>query len=195
MDGYDAVVLAGGGARRLGGQDKATLVIGSRSLLQRAVSAVDTASRVVVVGPERATAPGVRDTPVVFVCEDPPGGGPVAALAAAIDAIDEAEVVVLACDMPFVDAATVRRLRQARGTTTDGALLVDADGRRQPLCAVYDVPALGSALEAVGRPAGISMRELVSHLTLTEIAADPREALDCDTWDDVARSREFLEDS
>ncbi|MEU0572553.1 NTP transferase domain-containing protein, partial [Nonomuraea sp. NPDC005983] len=75
---YDAVVLAGGEARRLGGADKPGLTVGGRTIAERVVSAVPDAARVVVVGPERAL-PGV-----VFTREDPPGGGPVPALRAGL---------------------------------------------------------------------------------------------------------------
>jgi molybdopterin-guanine dinucleotide biosynthesis protein A len=190
MDGFDAIVLAGGGARRLGGADKASLRIGARSLLGRALDAVKGAAHVVVVGPPRQLPDGVAST-----CEDPPGGGPVAGVAAALPCIRSALVVVLACDMPFVTAATVERLVAAcGGTGTDGALLVDAEGRRQFLAAAYRVPALRQALRQVGPPHGQAMRHVVGRLTVTEVSTDPEVTLDCDTWDDVERSRDLLEE-
>ena len=72
---FDAVVLAGGSARRLGGVDKPALQVGGASLLERVLAAVPSAGRVVVVGPPRALPPEV-----VQVREQPPGGGPGAAL-------------------------------------------------------------------------------------------------------------------
>jgi len=74
--GYDAVILAGGRARRLGGLDKPGLDVGARTLVENVVAAVPGARRVVVVGPER----GLRK--VIGVREDPPGSGPVPALRA-----------------------------------------------------------------------------------------------------------------
>jgi molybdopterin-guanine dinucleotide biosynthesis protein A len=199
MQTYDAVVLAGGGGRRLGGVDKATLKIGRLPLLDRALQAVQGAHRVVVVGPARAVPHGVNG-----VRETPPGGGPVAALAAAVPALVSELVVVLACDMPFVTTATVERLVAAcsddRHTAVpvrspvDGALLVDADGRRQYLAAAYRMPALTRALRALGPPEGQSMRSLVHRLTLTEVTTDAEQTLDVDTWDDVERSRALLEE-
>ena len=55
MDGatFDAVVLAGGGARRLGGVDKMALVVDGSTLLERVLQAVRDAGRRVVVGPRR----------------------------------------------------------------------------------------------------------------------------------------------
>jgi molybdopterin-guanine dinucleotide biosynthesis protein A len=197
MQRFDAVVLAGGGARRLGGLDKAALTIGRVPLLDRALEAVAGASRIVVVGPERAVPSGV-----LVVSDRPPGGGPVSALAAAVSTLRSALVVVLACDMPFVTAAVVERLVAAGGVLdhdpdvgrVDGALLVDGDGRRQYLAAAYRVPALTRALGDAGPPHGQSMRSLVRRLTVAEVAANPGETLDIDTWADAARSRALLED-
>src|SRR5690606_32944159 len=77
----DAVILAGGAARRMGGADKPGLRVGDRTLLERAADAVRAhapEARVVVVGPE-------RDSPrALYTREDPPGGGPVPALGAGL---------------------------------------------------------------------------------------------------------------
>ena len=52
--GFDAVVLAGGAARRLGGTDKPALRVDERTLLEHVVAAVAGAGRIVVVGPRRS---------------------------------------------------------------------------------------------------------------------------------------------
>ncbi|ANS79642.1 Molybdopterin-guanine dinucleotide biosynthesis protein MobA [Serinicoccus hydrothermalis] len=76
----DLVVLAGGRGSRLGGRDKAAIVVGGRTLLAR-ILATDLGGRVVVVG-ETPVPEGVRRT-----VEDPPGGGPVAGIGAGLDAL------------------------------------------------------------------------------------------------------------
>ncbi len=192
MEVYDAIVLAGGGGRRLGGIDKASLAIGSGRLLDRALDAVRGAARVVVVGPP-------RDLPaqVTSVVERPPGSGPVAAIAAALPSVESGCVVVLACDMPFVTSETVERLvtaaQAADASGTDGAWLVDEQGRRQFLAAAYRLTPLRAALDQLGSPDGASMRQVVRRLTMTELTADAGVTLDCDTWDDVHISRYRLE--
>ena len=67
----DAVVLAGGKARRLGGADKPGLEVGGLPLLERVVAAVADADIVVVVGPQRALA---LPRPVLWCEEQPPAG-------------------------------------------------------------------------------------------------------------------------
>jgi hypothetical protein len=87
---FDAVVLAGGASRRMG-QDKTTLYVGGLTLLDRVLASVAGAGRVVVVGPQRPVAREVVVGPqrpvareVVWALEEPPGAGPVAALAAGL---------------------------------------------------------------------------------------------------------------
>ncbi|MFN2489650.1 MAG: molybdenum cofactor guanylyltransferase [Actinomycetota bacterium] len=208
---FDAVILAGGGARRLGGADKALLEVGGRRLLDRVLAAVRGARRVFVVGPRRDTAPpgdhGRAEPPVEqmragqpgpsrapraieWLREEPPGGGPVAALHAALYELGAPLVVVLAVDLPFVDAGLVERLVRSVGAdgAIDGAILVDRDGRDQPLAGAYRVESLRARLPRNSSPAGASVRALVDGMMLARIE-DEGAALDCDTWDEVAAAR------
>jgi molybdopterin-guanine dinucleotide biosynthesis protein A len=194
MEPFDAIVLAGGSGRRLGGVDKAELVVGDETLLGRALDAVAAADKVVVVGPVRDLAPpGSPARAVTLTTEDPPGGGPVAAVAAGLPLTEAEIVVVLACDMPFIDQPSVARLADA-ARAGDAAMLTDADGRRQFLAAAYKRPALVAALDDLPKVEGASMRALTAGLTVTEVVADPETTLDCDTWDDVERSRKIVEE-
>ncbi|MFE5892195.1 NTP transferase domain-containing protein [Streptomyces sp. NPDC056462] len=185
---YDAVVLAGGAARRLGGVDKPGVRVGGRPLLDRVLAACGDARTTVVVADPRSTA-----RPVTWAREDPPGGGPVAALDAGLRHTGAEQVVVLSADLPFLDEGTVRRLLAAlRSGDADGALLTDADGRDQPLVAAYRAPALRRELAALtqGRDglAGLPLRRLTGALALTRVP-DPVASFDCDTWDDIATAR------
>ncbi|MGC4980120.1 NTP transferase domain-containing protein [Streptomyces sp. DT193] len=103
--GYDAVVLAGGAARRLGGEDKPGVRVGGRTLLDRVLAACADATRTVVVARPRPTARAVE-----WAREDPPGGGPLAALDAGLRHTGEPYVLVLSADLPFLEEKTVRRL-------------------------------------------------------------------------------------
>ena len=195
MRAYAAIVLAGGQGKRLGGADKAAIEVGGASLLERAVSAADGAAATVVVGPSRGLS-----APALTTEERPRGGGPVAAVAAGLTALDEIGapevVVVLACDMPMVDAASVDRLVRALDDRpdVDTVMYVDAAGRPQYLAAAYRRETLAAAIAGLDARAGASMRALVDRLTVAEIAADAELTLDCDTWQDVERVRQILED-
>src|SRR5690606_6505183 len=179
-----AVILAGGAARRMSGQDKPMLPIAGKPLLEHVLDAVTAASDVVVVGPRRD---GIRD--VRWTCEQPPGGGPVAALTAGLAAFADAEsadVAVLAADLPGLRPSTIGRLRAAmRGA--GGAVLVDETGHRQWLTGVWGGRALARVLPA--EPAGRSIRRTLGPLRVIEVPAHPGEAVDVDTPEDVARLR------
>ncbi len=182
---YDAVVLAGGAARRLGGEDKPALVVGGMALLDRVLAACADAGTTVVVGPERATARRVR-----WAREEPPGGGPVAGLAAGLAQVAAEVTVLLAADLPFLDAATVHRLLDALAEPdVDAAVLVDAGGREQLLTAAYRTGPLRVALAAVGDPDGARLRAVTGALRTLRLPDPTGAAVDCDTWEDVERAR------
>ena len=186
--GLVGVVLTGGSAVRIQGSDKASLVLGDATLLEHVLGALSEVPTVVVVGDEVATS-----RPVTFLREDPPGGGPAAGLLAGLAGFAPVPrlVVVLAVDMPLVRATTVRRLLAA--VVGDGAVLVDDDGRRQYLCAVYRTQALLDAAPPVEQQPGLAVRRLVEGLQLAEVPAVAGEAQDVDTWDDLSALRGRLD--
>ncbi|MEU1460617.1 NTP transferase domain-containing protein [Streptomyces sp. NPDC005727] len=185
---YDAVVLAGGAARRLGGADKPAVRVGGRALLDRVLTACAGAATTVVVAGARPTA-----RPVRWAREEPSGGGPVAALEAGLRLTTAEYTAVLSADLPFLEAVTLERLLAAlRDTGADGALLTDAEGRDQPLVAAYRTAALRRELAALaagrGGLTGLPLRRLTGALELTRVP-DPLASFDCDTWDDIADAR------
>ncbi len=185
MTAYAAIVMAGGAARRLGGADKPGVLIGGVSMLDLVIAAVPDAATIVCVGPRHPTARAV-----VWTQEAPPGGGPVAALAAGIELVTEPVTLVLASDLPFVAGAIDPLLAALPGH--DAAVLVDGAGHDQPLVGAYDVGALRAALASLGTPTGASMRSLLALLRVDRVP-DPGgsapAAYDCDTWADVEHAR------
>lgn len=182
------IVLAGGSALRLSGVDKPMLTIGGVPLLRRVIDALAAAREVVVVGPERDGIDGVH-----WAREDPPGGGPVAALAAGLGRCGDVgcgsrcDVALLAGDLAGLTQDVVTLLRDAIGDN-DGAVLVDPDGRRQWLAGVWRADALRAALPA--EPAGTALRAMLGALAVTEVAASARQTADVDTEADLRRARE-----
>lgn len=179
MGAYDAIVLAGGTARRLGGIDKPALEVNGMTLLDRALAAAAGAERVVVVGERRPTS-----YPVEWTFEEPAGGGPVAALAAGLACVESQRVLVLAADLPHISADIVGRLFAAGDRDV---VAVDDEGRRQPLLALYDVERLRAALGVMGTR-DRAMRDLLERLDPVGIPVGSA-ATDCDTWEDVERAR------
>jgi molybdopterin-guanine dinucleotide biosynthesis protein A len=196
---WDALVLAGGSASRLGGVDKAGAVVGGRALLDRVLIAAGAADRVVVVGPRREIGRGVAACltgEVRWAREHPPGGGPVAGIAAGIGQVTAPLVAVLAADMPFLSAEWVAALCGATAPEgVDVALLVDPDGRWQPLAAVWRTAALRLALGEPGEgavPSGRSVRGLLAGRVVAPVPATAATCLDCDSPMDVELARRWV---
>lgn len=88
----DAVVLAGGRARRLDGAAKPHVQLDGRALLAHVLDGLAGSRlvrRVAVVGPPDVAVPS--PLPLVQVQEDPPFGGPVAGIAAGLAVLDGVE--------------------------------------------------------------------------------------------------------
>jgi len=162
------LVLAGGQSRRMG-SDKASLQVSGRTLLDRSVALVQpfVTSVHVAIRPDQAADQLRRRFDVLL---DVPGHeGPVAALVAASLHDPDSAWLVLACDMPAVEAAALEALVLARDPGRGGTAWRSADrGLPEPLCAIWE-PATLARLAAVARESGdapVSPRALLA-------AADP----------------------
>ena len=186
----DAVILMGGRAERLGGAAKGDLRVEGRTLLERVVAAADVARDRVVVGEAGAS---VLPDDVRVLREEPPFGGPAAAVAAGVRAIggDADAVLLLAGDQPFVAAAIEPLLAgfaRATAAGADGVRAVDADGRAQHLTCIVRRAALEAAIGAAsadGSIDGVSMRRLLEPLRLVDVAVPDDATIDVDTWADA----------
>ncbi len=162
------LVLAGGRSRRLG-TDKAALQVDGQSLLARTVDLLSTVVDEVFV----SAHPAQRDDPLRHtwrVLHDRHAGlGPAAGLLAAWVHDPAAAWLVLACDMPGLDRATLDRLCRARDVSRAAtALRNPADGLPEPLCAIWEPATLArlAAELAAGRVPGprALLRALDTHL-------------------------------
>ncbi|MET9628793.1 molybdenum cofactor guanylyltransferase [Lentzea sp. NPDC006480] len=168
---YAAIILTGGRGERLGGVDKAALSYRDATLLDHVLSVVDDASEIIVVGPE-------KDIPnVIWAREDPPGGGPLAGLAAGLSKTTEDWVAVLAVDQPGITEDTIARLLQAKGNA------VLKDDRTQWLIGVWNAAELRRAIPE--DPRDQPLRKTLQLLDPVEVSALPGEARDVDTPDDL----------
>ncbi len=182
--GFDAIVLAGGAAHRMDGIDKPLLEVAGRPMLVRVLEAVAPAQRRIVVGPPREVAPDA-----LWCREDPPGGGPVAAIEAALPHVHAGSVLVLAGDLPWI-APAIGPLRNAlRDCGADVAMLA-RDGRPNYLAAAWRTGALREAMRSIGTPAGTSMRRLIAGVRSIGVDDAGHWGDDCDTWADVAAAND-----
>ena len=133
MTAVTGIVLAGGRGSRLGGVDKAGLEIGGSTCLARVRVALGglVDETILVVNDDRlAGTPGAR-----LVRDPEPHGGVLPALAAALEAASNPVGVVVACDMPFLNAALLRWLCDE---ASDWDVVIPVvDGHLEPMHAVY----------------------------------------------------------
>ncbi|SIN71913.1 molybdenum cofactor guanylyltransferase [Agromyces cerinus] len=198
IGGYDAIVLAGGRASRLGGIDKTALTIDGTSLAARAVGAVSGARAVAYVSSAPPPRWVLAERRIRVAAEDPPWSGPVAAIAAGLEGLaDDARpfTVVLAGDLVGAAPAVAHLLARV-AQTIDGVVGVDPVGFAQPLLAVYRTPALRAAVvevQAMTRRApsaggrGASMGAVLARLQLRGVALKESWCADVDTPDDAVR--------
>lgn len=154
---YDAIILAGGRASRLGGVQKAAVEIGGRALLDIALEAAVDARRIVVVGPDELRRDARRGdaASVRFALEDPPFGGPVAGIAAGLAALED----------PRATDAAADGSRDGRFATSSTSERGEPDGAEWVLVLASDLP---SAPQAVQR-----LTAAASELTATDAGGGP----------------------
>jgi molybdopterin-guanine dinucleotide biosynthesis protein A len=179
---FDAIVLAGGSARRMGGADKPMLDVAGTPMLRLVLEAVSGARARVVVGPQRDI------TGVTWCQESPPGGGPVAAIAAGLPATSGATVVVLAADLPWIGPA-ITPLRTALDRSGADVAMLSSDGQLNYLAAAWRRSALVAVVHGIDDAAGASMRRLAAGARVVEVPDAGHWGEDCDTWTDLARAR------
>ena len=166
-----AAVLAGGASRRMG-RDKATMAVGGVELAARVLAAAaQVADPVVLVAPEGHPARRLADRVVTD-----PASGPLAALAAALEALDATDVLVLAGDHPGL---RVELLAHLLALAPRGEAVACRRGPRlEPLVAVYRrVPALAAADRLL--PGG-SLLGLLANLRTVVVEEPEWRALDPD---------------
>lgn len=124
-------ILVGGASQRMG-RDKALLDFGGQPMLERIgreLSAI--ASAVSLVGARRIY-PSFESVPDVHQQWGALGG-----IHAALTAAKTDWAAVVACDLPFVTTQLFARLATFMNNTSDAVVPIQADGRPQPVCALY----------------------------------------------------------
>ncbi len=168
------VVVAGGASSRFG-SDKALALLDGETLVERAYRALrEVCDEVIVADAGRGTLAGAESV------RDGPGQGPIAAILGAALRRPGRALLVLACDLPLVPVALLRRIVEEPG---DWVVPRHAGGL-EPLCALYRRRAL-SALEA-----NVRRGELALH-RLDRSGIEVR-ALDADSMTDLGDPRRLF---
>jgi molybdopterin-guanine dinucleotide biosynthesis protein A len=163
------------------GRDKARLLVsGEPYAVHGARMLCAVCDPVLEVGDGASGLPCVR--------EDPPGDGPLAALLAGARALAlpaRTPIVVLACDLPFIDVAFLALLANF---DSEGSVVPVVDGEPQYACARWSPSALTSARAAYERGER-AMRALLIAEDAVLLPADSYAHVltDVDTPDDLRR--------
>lgn len=187
-----AMILTGGSSSRFG-SDKSQAKLGAHSLIENLLITLPQEIEIVIVGPQLTTT----SRPVRYTQEDPLGAGPVAAIEAGLQLIDSEFVAIIATDMPFA-SQILAVLIENMPDFEDATIPLDADGIRQPLCALYRTEALARALQKLGSTKSQSVRNLILFLTVRELQLEPalrRILLDVDTPSDLEQAISLSKDS
>ncbi len=159
------LLLSGGKSTRMG-SPKALLEVNGHTLLDTVAQAgADFEVRILSANDDAIP------TPHGFVrCADVyPGCGPMAGIHAALTAADCDALVTAPCDAPYYCAELAAYLRDQFDPEFDALVLLDHDGRAQPLSGVYSKSCL-PVLEAHLRAGKLKMMWMLESMKLKKIA-------------------------
>jgi molybdopterin-guanine dinucleotide biosynthesis protein A len=128
-------VLVGGRSSRMG-RDKSVLEIGGVAMAQRVARALREAgcTPVIAIGPAHLS--GGLD----HIDDRAPGEGPLGGILTALGRGGGAAVMIVACDLAWLDAASLSALLDANDS--DAQVVVARTDRLEPLCALWRPTAL-----------------------------------------------------
>ena len=152
LDNVGAVILAGGRATRMGGEDKGLVCLKGKPLVCRAAEKLMPVCAHVVVSANRNLAAyrALGLTVVTDSLENFPG--PLAGWLSAMDALTTDYVVSIPCDVPFFPADMVEKLYAALVARPDKACAaVRAGGFPQPTAAMMRRTAAVRSLSTLQR--------------------------------------------
>ena len=204
---WTAAILAGGQARRLGGLDKRALAVGgAATIIDRQLAALrDLTPHILIVtrrvAPEQAALeqglaehglPGTRS-----VIDHVTDSGALGGLYTALTEAPTEQVLVLACDMPFITARFLEHLAALGADPAYDAVIPRDAAGRHPLCASYRrqaAPALRARIDqrrlrVLDALDDLAVRDLGPD-ELHDYDPDGRLLLNVNTPEDYARAQE-----
>ena len=192
IEGCTAIIMAGGQSQRMG-CDKATLLLGEDTLLQRVAAIVQPLFARVVVSVRQYRS----DIALPQICDTHADAGPLAGLFSGLSEAGTPWVFAVATDMPFLQPALIEKLAQQRATYQ--AVVPVVGGHVQPLAAFYSTSALPAIHRILSSHGKRSVRSALAQLNVLYVdetkllAADPglRSFVDLDTPQDMAAARRY----
>ena len=167
-----AAVLAGGASRRMG-VPKAALPYGRTTLLAHQVGRLSEIFEDVFVVAKEAGSDAV---PARFLFDRTDTRAPIHGLVRALEEVSD-RLFVLAVDLPVVTAEVIRAIAERGLESGAPAVLPRADGRLQPLAAVWRCNVLPAARERIAR-SDLSLHGLAEEVGAEIFAEETWRAID-----------------
>jgi len=187
------VILAGGTGRRMGGADKAALLLGAQPLLARVIERIGPQVDRLAVS---ANGDPARLAPYRLpVLSDALPQGPLSGVLAALDwaAPQGATAVVsVAVDTPFFPGDLVAQLLLAAEGSPSGAAVADSGGRAHPTFALWPVALRHDMRGALARGEAKVMAFAQRHQAALARFSDDRAFVNINTPDDLAAAEALL---
>ena len=131
------LVLAGGESRRMG-RDKALLVRDGQSQLGYGAALLEAVTDRVFISTRREQQDDAERKRFAQIVDRYDGIGPVAGILSAMDAHPDVNWLIVACDLPNIDQATLQYLLDNCSSEHPfTAYQSSYDGLPEPLCAIY----------------------------------------------------------
>lgn len=188
----NGLLLAGGQSRRMG-KDKATLSYGGKTQPERAAELLRArcAETFLSLRTDQTPPSEVADLPTVRDCVS--GAGPLTGILSAFAQDPDAAWLVIACDLPFLDGATLDHLLAERDSTRIATAYRSAhDGLPEPLCAVYEPHARPTLLDFAERDVRCPRKILINTDPLLLDLLNPRALDNVNTPEDYAEATQAL---
>lgn len=183
------LVLSGGQSQRMQ-QDKAYLTYQGEPQLQRAYTLLQNwVDRCFISVRKSQTDDALRST-LPQIVDRLTECGPAAGIVAAMEAYPDVGWLVIACDLPLLDASTIEGLVASRyqdGDATAFASIVD--GQPEPLCAIWEPSSLPALLACIEH-GGASLRHAMARMRLRLLGMqDPTPLINTNTPADASYVR------
>ena len=192
------VILAGGMSTRLG-RDKAVEPLAGQPLIGRVLSMLSgvTDASVVVVNDKHRAAELPLPKDVVVAVDAYPGSGSLGGIFTGLQAANTDWALVVACDMPFLNATLLTRMAELHNGYDVVAPVLD--GRPEPIHALYSKACLPHMEERLQQDK-LKITGFFEHVRVRYIAEDEVDRLDpsrlsffnVNTQDDLDRAKSLV---
>jgi molybdenum cofactor guanylyltransferase len=169
------------------GADKAVVEVAGDAMAGRVAAALELGgcAPVVLVGGDPARLARI---PRPVVADRWPGAGPAGGVLTALGAVDDDLVVIAACDLPALDAATVRAVADVLVADRGLGAAVARTDRPQPSLTAWRRSVATTPLEATWISGARSLHELLAAVPSIEVEVPPDALRNVNTPDELAEA-------